>query len=442
MAYARLVPLVAVAAGILAVACSSVSDATSPSESAARSQAAAGQPVPPASSGTVGSSLVPVPSTDPPKLNGSAPKLDETSPVVSERIELLDDEPPRFLTFGWKTDFSRHSVPFDEILSGGPPRDGIPPIDNPKYHDVSDAPTYMVANEPVISVEINGDARAFPLAILISHEIVNDEIGGVPVTITYCPLCNTAIVFDRRVGDRVLDFGTSGNLRHSDLVMWDRQTESWWQQISGEAIVGELTGTKLTFIPAPLVSWSAFRDSFPDGKVLSRDTGFARNYDLPPYSGYDELGNIPFLFSGDIDDRLQAVERVVTLNVGDVAVAYPFEALEDQPVINDTINGQDVVIFFAGGTLSAFAGRSYSDNRAVGSTGVYEPVVDGQKLTFKVEADVIVDEETGSKWNILGIAVEGPLEGSRLAPVVHANHFWFAWAAFNPETEIRTGAAG
>jgi hypothetical protein len=176
--------------------------------------------------------------------------------------------------------------------------------------------------------------------------------------------------------------------------------------------------------------------------VLSRDTGFSRNYDLPPYSGYDELGNIPFLFSGNIDDRLQAVERVVTLNVGDVAVAYPFDALEKQPVINDTINGLDVVIFFAGGTLSAFAGRGNTDNRAVGSTGVYEPVVDGQKLTFKVEADVIVDEETGSKWNILGRAVEGPLEGSRLAPVVHANHFWFAWAAFNPETEVRTGAAG
>ena len=130
----------------------------------------------------------------------------------------------------------------------------------------------------------------------------------------------------------------------------------------------------------------------------------------------------------------------MTLNVGDVAVAYPFGALAAQPVINDTVNGQDVVIFFAGGTLSAFAGRGNTNNRAVGSTGVYDPVVDGQKLTFKVEADVIVDEETGSKWNILGSAVEGPLKGSRLAPVVHANHFWFAWVAFNSETEVRTGA--
>ncbi len=440
MAYARLVPLVAVALGILAVACSGGSDdAPAPSESTARSQVAASQPVPTPSSGTIGSSRAPVPPTDTPKLSGSAPKLDEGSPVVTEPVELLSDKPPRFLTRGWKTDFSRHSVPFDEIMSGGPPRDGIPPIDNPKYIDVSDPPSYMMANEPVISVEINGDARAFPLAILISHEIVNDEIGGVPVTVTYCPLCNTAITFDRRVGDKVLDFGTSGNLRNSDLVMWDRQTESWWQQITGEAIVGELTGAKLTFSPAPLVSWSAFRDSFPNGKVLSRDTGFLRNYDRPPYGGYDELGNIPFLFPGSIDDRLQAVERVVTLSVGEVAVAYPFDALRAQPVINDTINGQDVVIFFAGGTLSAFAGFFNDDNRTVGSTAVYEPVVDGQKLTFKVEADVIVDEETGSKWNILGRAVEGPLEGSRLAPVVHANHFWFAWAAFNPETEVRTG---
>ena len=232
MTFARLVPLVAVAAGILAVACSGGSD-------------------------------TPAPSSVPLTLDTSAPKLDETGRVVREPVELLSDEPPRFLTRGWKTDFSRHSVPFDEIRSGGPPRDGIPPIDDPKYHDVSDPPSYLRENEPVISVEINGDARAFPLAILISHEIVNDEFGGVPVSVTYCPLCNTAIAFDRRIDGRVLDFGTSGNLRKSDLVMWDRQTESWWQQITGEAIVGELTGTKLTLIPAPLVSWGAFRGQLP-----------------------------------------------------------------------------------------------------------------------------------------------------------------------------------
>lgn len=169
--------------------------------------------------------------------------------------------------------------------------------------------------------------------------------------------------------------------------------------------------------------------------MLSRDTGYARNYDLPPYRGYDDLDNTPFLFRGDIDGRLDAMERVVGVRVDDLAVAYPFAALSEQPVINDSVNGQDVAVFYAGGTLSAFAGVGVSENRTVGASAVYEPLVDGRKLIFKVEANVIVDEETGSKWNILGRAVEGPLEGSQLKPVLHANYFWFAWAAFNPETE-------
>ena len=453
MTPSRLVAPLAVAIGVLAVACSGASgDALrAPAEVAAQPPAppapaalAAQPPAAPASPAPT----APAPPTVPeqieapvsPEPSTQTPKAEVAEPTAAPTdTPALTDEPSRFLTRGWATDFSKHSVPFNEIMSGGPPRDGIPPIDNPKYIDVADPPEYMRDNAPVISVDINGDARAYPLAILISHEIVNDEVGGVPVTVTYCPLCNTAIVFDRRVDGRVLDFGTSGNLRNSDLVMWDRQTESWWQQITGEAIVGELTGTVLTFIPAPVLSWSTFRDGYPDGKVLSRDTGFFRNYDSPPYGGYDDLGNTPFLFRGDIDSRLDAMERVVTISVDDVAVAYPFGSLAERPVINDTVNGQDVVIFYAGGTLSAFAGRGSSENRTVGSSAVYDPQVDGQKLTFKVESDIIVDEETGSKWDILGRAVQGPLSGSQLDPFVHANHFWFAWAAFNPETEVRTG---
>ena len=219
-------------------------------------------------------------------LNPTIPKLVDPTPAIRPLPETPNDEPPVFLTFGWETDFSKHSVPYSEIFSGGPPRDGIPPIDNPMFVDVADPPEYMSDDEPVISLEIEGAAKAYPLAILMSHEIVNDELGGIPVSVTYCPLCNTSIVFDRRVGGRVLDFGTSGNLRNSDLVMWDRQTESWWQQITGEAIVGELTGTRLTFIPAAVVSWAQFREAYPDGQLLSRDTGFRRNYGLPPYSGY------------------------------------------------------------------------------------------------------------------------------------------------------------
>ena len=311
-----------------------------------------------------------------------------------------------------------------------------------------------------MSLEIDGEAKAYPLAILMWHEIVNDELGGIPVTVTFCPLCNTAIVFDRRLDGEVFDFGTSGLLRNSDLVMWDRQTESWWQQITGEAIVGELTGTKLTFIPANVISWGDFREIHPQGQVLTRETGFIRNYASPPYRGYDEIGSTPFLFSGEIDDRLDAMERVVGLAIDGQNMAYPFillEAnpvindtvggqelvvfytggtlsldamervvglaidgqnmaypfilLEANPVINDTVGGQELVVFYTGGTLSAFAGRGVP-NRVVGSTGMYVPFVEGQKLTFKIQDALIVDEETGSKWNILGQAVEGPLEGS------------------------------
>ena len=442
MSYRRLLPAVVVLFGTVAVACGGAASSASPAqppapapEPAARAAPEPTAPPAPESRTQPGpaseaGSQVTTPSD---KDSGASPE--RPTPVVSRPRA---DAPPAFLTFGWRTDFSKHSVPYSEIRSGGPPRDGIPPIDNPKFIDVSDPPDYMNDNESVMSVEISGDARAYPLGILISHEIVNDEVGGVPVSVTYCPLCNTAIVFDRRVDGRVLDFGTSGNLRKSDLVMWDRQTESWWQQVTGEAIVGELTGTRLTFIAAPVVSWRQFRDAFPEGKVLSRDTGFARNYDLPPYSGYDEPGNIPFLFSGNTDPRLKAVDRVVGVTIDTQDVAYPFTLLEQHPVINDTVNGKELAIFYAGGTLSPFAGFGYSAARVVGSTAVYEPFVDGEMLTFVVEDQIIVDRQTGSKWNILGQAVDGPLQGSQLTPVVHGNHFWFAWAAFNPDTLVRT----
>ena len=200
----------------------------------------------------------------------------------------------RLSTSGWKTDFSLHSVPYSGILSGGPPRDGIPPLDDPKFTTFGDADGWLDGEEPVIAIEIDGDARAYPLQILIWHEIVNDVVGGVPVSVTFCPLCNSAIVFDRRLNGVVYDFGTSGNLRNSDLIMWDRQTESWWQQFTGQAIVGELTGRTLTFLPASIISWGDFKAANPEGEVLSRDTGFRRTYGLNPYAGYDRANNPPF----------------------------------------------------------------------------------------------------------------------------------------------------
>src|SRR5918995_6875783 len=184
---------------------------------------------------------------------------------IDEELSTLPDlgpglgeaSPPPGLRAGWETDFSKHSVSFDEFMSGGPGKDGIPAVDDPKFVAVQDA-DFLEDREPVIELVVEGEARAYPIQILIWHEIVNDVVGGVPVAVTFCPLCNTAIVFDRRVDEQTLDFGTTGNLRNSDLVMYDRQTESWWQQFGGEALVGGLTGTELERLPARIVAWRQF----------------------------------------------------------------------------------------------------------------------------------------------------------------------------------------
>ena len=337
------------------------------------------------------------------------------------------------------TDFSRHSVAYEEITSGGVPRDGIPPLDAPHFIPTGEADTYLAANEPVIALEVNGEAKAYPLRVITWHEIVNDSLGGVPVVATFCPLCNSAIVFERAVDGDVLDFGVSGNLRNSDLIMWDRQSETWWQQLTGEGIVGAMTGKRLTVLPATIISWSDFKASHPDGLVLSDETGFARAYGTNPYAGYDDARARPFLFSGVIDGRLLPMERVVALTVGDVDAAFPFSVLEQEKVVTYGLDGRDIVVFYRAGTTSALDRRSIANSRDVGATGVFVPEVQGRVLTFRAEGESFVDEETGSVWSILGRAIEGPLAGEQLSPIVHGNHFWFAWGAFKPETKVYLG---
>ncbi len=196
------------------------------------------------------------------------------------------------------TDFSRHSVPFEEIRSGGVARDQIPPIDDPVFVPVAEAEKLIAPTEPVIALEVGGVRRAYPLAVLIWHEIVNDTIAGRPVAVTYCPLCDAALVFDRRVAGRVLDFGTTGLLRFSDLVMWDRQTESWWQQFLGEALVGALTGERLEMLPSRVESFERFAAGGPGGEVLMPNDIAFRSYGSNPYPGYDGA-YWPFLFGGE-----------------------------------------------------------------------------------------------------------------------------------------------
>ena len=341
----------------------------------------------------------------------------------------------------WRTDFTRHSIPLSEIVSGGPPRDGIPPIDHPRFESAHQADQWLDEHHPVIVVHVGNEIRAYPLGILIWHEIVNDEVGGLPVTVTYCPLCNTALVFDRRLGGRVLDFGTSGRLRMSDLVMYDRQTESWWQQAIGEAIVGELTGAHLEAVPANTHGWATARDLYPDVRVLSRNTGFPEyeasgRYGQNPYQGYDSRrGPYSSFFSGKIPGDLPAMERVAALDVED-GWAVGFEALADRGVVNDSFAGRDFVVLWQEGSSSAVDRRSVSGGRDVGQSAVFDRRLGDRVLTFERRDGRFVDRETGSRWNLAGEAIVGPLAGEHLTPIPHGNHFWFAWVAFRPDTEL------
>lgn len=351
---------------------------------------------------------------------------------------LPDDEtPPPGAEQEFSTDFSIHSVSYDEILSGGPPKDGIPALDDPQFSSVDEVGDWLGDLEPVIIFENQGDARIYPLQILIWHEIVNDLVGGMPVVITFCPLCNTAIAFDAALDGRVMDFGTSGRLRYSNLVMYDRQTESWWQQATGNAIIGEMTGSQLTFLPASITSWSEARQSFPDAKVLSRDTGYNRDYGRNPYSGYDNVKNSPFLYDGPATPgQLPPMARVTTVDLNSEAVAYPNDTLQELRVVNDTVGGIDIVVFWQSGLASALGASEIAKGEDVGANGVFERTLDGLTLSFSIEGETITDEQTGSTWNIFGEAVSGELAGQSLTPVVKVDHFWFSWAAFRPETRI------
>ncbi len=353
-----------------------------------------------------------------------------------EGILLPAESPPSNAENEFTTDFSKHSVPYSEILSGGPPKDGIPPIDEPQFIPVNEANDWLKDREPVVFVQVGNDARAYPIQILIWHEIVNDTVGGEPLLVTFCPLCNTAIAFKRTFTGLVLDFGTTGRLRYSNLIMYDRQTETWWQQSTGDAIAGEYTGAQLEFYPAVMISWADFKNLYPNGKVLSRETSFSRDYGKNPYYGYDDINQTPFLFDGVTPDQLPPMTRVLTVDLNTESVAYPYDVLSKLNVINDVVGTEEIVVFWAEGTASALDTSSIPEGQEVGSVVAYSRLLDDSSLTFKFADGKIIDEQTNSEWNILGQAVAGELKGKQLTQIVSINHFWFSWAAFKPETRI------
>lgn len=291
-----------------------------------------------------------------------------------------------------RTDFSRSAIDWSDIVSGGPPKDGIPAIDDPKFVDAAEA-RGLSPVEPVISVEIAGDARAYPLRILIWHEIVNDTVGGRPVAVTWCPLCNSSVVFDRRVDSRTLSFGTTGKLRNSDLIMYDRETESWWQQFVGEAIVGELLGTVLKIVPARVESVERFRERFPHGRILVPPRGSLRPYGRNPYAGYDSSAS-PFLYRGEYKGELPPLARVVSVE----EKAWSLDLLKRKRRIVDG----EIVLTWTPGQASALDAATIDAGQDIGN--------------------VVVQRRTAGGF------VDVPYDVS----------FAFAFLAFFPDASIRT----
>ena len=281
---------------------------------------------------------------------------------------------PEFWSHEWPdTNFENTSVDnWVEIMSGGPPKDGIPALDNPDFVAVADKD--LLPREPVITLEIEGETpRAYPIRYLTWHEIVNDVVGGIPVAVTFCPLCNSGITFDRRVAQGTLSFGVSGKLRKSDMVMYDRETESWWQQAIGEAIVGDLNGTELDTLPSWMESWAAFAARNPDGLVMDTPA-FRRQYGANPYVRYDS-SNRPFLYSGEMPPHdIPALARVV--RVGDAA--WPLTRLADA----GTLTEDGITFSWEEGQASALDDARIGAGKEVGNVRVRD--ADGNDLAHDV----------------------------------------------------------
>ncbi len=364
----------------------------------------------------------------------SAPTEPKTPVFLAEPIAstMLEDVPSA-LREPRHPDHPEPMIDLGEILSVVPP-DSIPPLEDPVFEPAAEV-DWLPGVEPVLALEINGDARAYPLRIMTWHELVNGTVGGVPVTVSYCPLCNSAVAYDRRVNKRVLDFGTSGALFNSSLVMYDRQTESLWSHYTGQAVAGHLTSAQLDLYPVQTVSFERFLETYPAGYVLGRDTGHSRQYWRNPYENYD-TNNRPFLFTGPSDDRLEPITRVVALRNDVSGVVIPAEVLAEQRVVPFSFDGRELVALFETGTASALDSASIADGRDVGATGVFVRSAGGRMLDLSpADSGGFVDVFSGTVYDILGQPV-GSAGVEPLEPVEHLDTFWFAAAAFYPDAEI------
>ena len=355
------------------------------------------------------------------------------TPIAREETENSSHFPTPVVGGTWRTNRDKYILDPD-LLGPGNNRDAIPPIYQPQFEPVESADSWLDDDDPVGVLGMDGEVHVYPLRMLVYHEVVNDEIAGVPVLTTFCPLCDTVVAFDRRVAEEVLLFGVSGKLLHDNLIMWDHQTESWWQQVSGKAIVGDLAGEQLDFLPVRTLFWRDVRRNMPSARVLSRESGFPESeagfYDIKMCPA-DHATEPPLWTGGPTSEALGLYARVVGLNLKE-AVAYPMAALAERRVVNDVVAGRNLVLFYSAQPCDGRGGAETVDTAAV-----YSPWVGERMLSFYPEAGEILDRETGSTWIPGGLAVRGPLIGTQLEPLRHTISFWFSWVAFYPDTDLR-----
>ncbi|MDH3278955.1 MAG: DUF3179 domain-containing protein [Nitrosopumilus sp.] len=320
-----------------------------------------------------------------------------------------------------ETDGVKHLIPLDRIKSGGPPKDGIPSIDNPIFSD-ADASQFMSDSDIVIGLNINGETKAYPIFILVWHEIVNDSVGGVPVSVTYCPLCYTNQVFERIIDGQEVTFGTSGKLYNSNLLMYDRLTESYWSQALGIAVKGELAGYQLGLIPFDVITWGDWKKLHPDTKILTTDTGFLRSYATDPYGNYYTEPRIMFPVEHS-DNRMHPKEIIIGFVENGFSKAYKQNDIESEILINDFIGETPVML------ISLFSENSRA----------FERIINNDVLDFVYADGKILDIQTNSEWNYDGLSISGELEGEHLKRMPIKPGFWFEWVAFHPETLIYGG---
>jgi len=317
-----------------------------------------------------------------------------------------------------ETNGVKHNIPLDKIRSGGPPKDGIPSIDNPVFAEISDS-QFMSDSDTVIGLEINGEAKAYPIFILVWHEIINDGVGGTPVAITYCPLCYTNQVFERIINGEEVEFGTSGKLYNSNLLMYDRLTESYWSQALGIAVKGELTGYQLNLIPFDVITWGDWIKLHPGTMVLTTDTGYIRSYATDPYGDYYTEPRIFFPVEHS-DDRMHPKEIIIGFNQNNIYKAYKQNDIESNIIINDFIGDTPLMLV-----------SLYSEN-----SRAFERTINDVILDFEYADGKILDLQTNSEWNYDGLSTSGKYQGMQLERMPIEPGFWFEWFAFHPQTLV------